>query len=318
MHRVPVIATVALATALLTVGQAFGGSRIRNRPSCAREYMILGPGAASERRFRASLQCLINAARRSERLPALRGSRPLTRVATAQSNAFARTGRGSHGPSLAAIGQRFRKAGYRPAAYDEAFDVLPSGATPYWFLSSLLSQRRTCSQILDPRFRDIGIDSTGVLGGGDKLNPFVFTLALELGRRAGQGQPSARTAPAASCPHRIPAPVVEGFPVKYASITAHDTGTISYNLKCQARVPCTLSAALTLPGAKASATVAAPVTIPAGKEAALTFSFTPGQVAREEQGNSPGNPPIVDLTEHVSAPVVYTRTIEALLPSATN
>jgi hypothetical protein len=55
--------------------------------------------------------------------------------------------------------------------------------------------------------------------------PFTFTLAMEFGLRAGQHQPSSNTHVAASCPHNIPAPVVIGLPVKFASAPAPSGGT---------------------------------------------------------------------------------------------
>jgi hypothetical protein len=42
-------------------------------------------------------------------------------VAQAQSDKFQKSGSGSHGKTLAEIGKRFEKKGYKPAAYNEAF-----------------------------------------------------------------------------------------------------------------------------------------------------------------------------------------------------
>jgi Cysteine-rich secretory protein family len=130
--------------------------------------------------FRAALLCLINEARASQKLPALKRSAELERVAQAQSNTFARTGSASHGSSLSDIAARFAKVGYHSAAYDEAFDDLDEGATPYLFLSHMLGRASIpCSEIFDPRFRDVGIGATVAPVGVD-------TLALEFGaaRRA--------------------------------------------------------------------------------------------------------------------------------------
>src|SRR5262249_8049863 len=157
--------------------------------TCANSYEFFAHGAGSVTDFRASLLCLINEARKSQHLPPLKRSAQLERVAQAQSNKFARTGSGSHGKSLSGIAGPLVKAGYHPAAYNEGFDVLDEGAAPYLFLASILGRSGVpCSEILDPRFRDLGIGATVATAGVD-------TLALELGLRAGQRQPSENTRP---------------------------------------------------------------------------------------------------------------------------
>ena len=121
-------------------------------------------------------------ARASQKLPPLKRSAQLERAGQAQSNSFARTGSGSHGSSLSDIAARFIKVGYHPAAYDEAFDDLAEGATPYLFLYHMLGHASIpCSEIFDPRFRAVGIGAT-VAGVG------IDTLALEFGLRVGQRQ----------------------------------------------------------------------------------------------------------------------------------
>jgi hypothetical protein len=131
--------------------------------------------------------------------------------------------------------------------------------------------------------------------------PFIFTLAMEFGLRAGQSQPSHNTHAAATCPHDIPAPVVTGLPVKYASTPAPSGGTVGVGLKCLAKVPCTLTATMTLPDAKATATTPSPVSIPAGKSRVISFTFTPAQVQQEIQSENP----IATIVEHNTAPVQY-------------
>jgi uncharacterized protein YkwD len=313
--RIPTAAVVALAvalSALLGAGSALGGPSIHPAPACPNGYMILGPSAASERQFQTAMLCLVNAVRKAERLPALRLSKPLGEVAVAQSDKFARTGSGSHGSSITDIAKRFVAKGYHPAAYDEGFDDLPSGATPYWFVSHMLSKRHLpCTQIFDPRFRDFGVASTGVVSPITKM-PVIFTLAMEFGLRAGQHQPSSNTHVAASCPHNIPAPVVTGLPVKYASTPAPSGGTVGIGLKCAAKVPCTLTATMTLPDAKATATTTSPVTIPAGKSQTISFTFMPTQVQQELSSNMP----IATVVEHNTAPVQYDNKISEILPAS--
>jgi hypothetical protein len=70
---------VSLAT-LIWAGAAFGGSRIGSVASCPNSYMILGPGAASEKQFQAAMLCLVNAVRKAEKLPALKLATPLDEV----------------------------------------------------------------------------------------------------------------------------------------------------------------------------------------------------------------------------------------------
>jgi len=291
---------VSLAT-LIWAGAALGGSRIRSLASCPNSYMILGPGAASEKQFQAAMLCLVNAVRKAEKLPALKLATPLDEVAVAQSNKFARTGTASHGKSITDIAKRFVAKGYHPAAYDEGFDFLLSpGATPYWFLSDMLSKRGLpCTQIFDPRFRDFGVATTG---------EGPSTLAMEFGLRAGQHQPSSNTRVAASCPHNIPAPVVTGLPVSGQS-SAINGATISIVLKCDAKVPCTVTGTATLPDAKATATTPGPVTIPAHKSGTVAFTFTLAQLQQEEKSKA-----VCDVQLHITAPIVYDDKTEMFLP----
>jgi Cysteine-rich secretory protein family len=295
---------------LAWAGTAFGGSRIHSVSSCPNSYVMLGPSAAAEKQFQATMLCLVNAVRTAEKLPALKLSKPLDEVANAQSDKFAQTGGASHGSSITDIAKRFEAKGYRPAAYDEGFDDLPTGATPYWFVSHMLSRHGLpCTQIFDPRFRDFGVASTGVVNRGSPL-PFIFTLAMEFGRRAGQRQPSSNTHVAGTCPHNIPAPVVTGLPVKFASTPAPSGGTVGIRLSCNAKLPCTLTATMTLPDAKASATTPSAVTIPAHKALTISFTFTPAQV-QQEQGSKL---PIATLVEHNTAPLAYENKISEILP----
>ena len=305
-----IVAVLVVSLAMLAwAGSALGGSRIRSVSSCPNSYMILGPSTASETQFQAAMLCVVNAVRKAEKLPALKLSKPLDEVAVAQSDKFARTGSGSHGSSITDIAKRFVAKGYHPAAYDEGFDDLPAGATPYWFVSHMLSKHGLpCTQILDPRFRDFGVASTGVVS-PDTETPLIFTLAMEFGLRAGQHQPSSNTHAAASCPHNIPAPVVTGLPLTFSSAPPPSGGTVSVGLKCVAKVPCTLTATATLPDAKASITTPSPVTIPAGKSMTIPFVFTPAQVQQELRASMP----LVSVAEHITAPVQWQNTIAVVL-----
>ena len=171
--RFSIAAALAALALAIFAAVAEGGGRISKLGSCANAYEFFAHGTGSVTDFRAALLCLINEARASQKLPPLKRSAQLERVGQAQSNTFARTGSGSHGSSLSDIAARFIKVGYHPAAYDEAFDDLAEGATPYLFLSHMLGHASIpCSEIFDPRFRDVGIGATVASAGID-------TLALE-------------------------------------------------------------------------------------------------------------------------------------------
>jgi hypothetical protein len=296
------VASVAVALTVFTAA-AHGGARIGRLGTCSNSYEFFAHGTGSVTDFRASLLCLINEARKSQHLPPLKRSAQLERVAQAQSNKFARTGSASHGHSLSDIAARFVKAGYHPAAYDEGFDVLGEGATPYLFLSSILGRAGVpCSEILDPRFRDVGIGAT-VAGAG------VDTLALELGLRVGQRSPSGNTRPSASCPHKPPAPFVTGMPVVPGASTPTAAGdTVNLRLRCTARVACTLTSTLTLPDARASAD-SGTVKIAAGAVKSISYTFTADAVRAEQAARNPS----VSLSIKVTAPVPYSGTISGPL-----
>jgi uncharacterized protein YkwD len=305
MRRLRIGIAAALAALALAVFAAVaeGGSPTGKLGSCVNSYEFFARGTGSVKDFRAALLCLINEARASQKLPALKRSARLERVAQAQSNTFARTGSGSHGNSLSDIAARFEQVGYRPAAYDEAFDDLDEGATPYLFLSHMLGGASIpCSEIFDPRFRDVGIGAT-VAGVG------VDTLALEFGLRAGQRQPSNNARPSQTCPHKTPAPIVSGMPVVGARPAPTANGsTISLGLHCTARVSCALTSTLTLPDAHASADSGS-VTIPAGASKTVTYTFTQAAVTAELAAANPN----VSLSIDVTAPVAYAGTISGPL-----
>jgi uncharacterized protein YkwD len=299
--------SIATAVAALALGlfatAAEGGARTGKLGTCANSYEFFAHGTGSVKDFRAALLCLISEARASQKLPALKRSAQLERVAQAQSNKFARTGSGSHGTSLSDIAARFVKVGYHPAAYDEAFDDLSEGATPYLFLSHMLAKASIpCSEIFDPRFRDIGIGATVAAAGVD-------TLALEFGLRAGRRQPSNNTRPSETCPHKTPAPIVSGMPVVPASPPPAANGSsVTLGLRCTARVPCVLTSTLMLPDAQSSADGGS-VTIPAGASKTITYTFSETAVATELAAANPS----VSLSLDVTAPAPYAGTISGPL-----
>jgi hypothetical protein len=126
-------------------------------------------------------------------------------VGQGQSDRFARTGSGSHGTSLTDITRRFAKKGYKAAAYNEGFAFLQTLASPYALLADMVGHAGVpCTEIFDPRWRDVGIGVSSADGGG------ITTLALEFGRRVGTSRPSTNTKAAATCGHKVPAPIAQG------------------------------------------------------------------------------------------------------------
>jgi uncharacterized protein YkwD len=298
---IPVVLVLALGVA----APARAGAPITARPTCAHSYLYALPGA-SRSDYRAALVCLVNAARKAEHLPALKRSSKLEAVAQAQSDKFAATGSANHGTSLTDITKRFARHGYRAAAYNEGFSVLDGAASPYAFLAEVVARAGVpCTEVFDPRFRDIGLGVSSAAGGS------VTTLAIELGRKVGTSQPSSNTKAAATCGHKVPAPVVAGPVVDGAGPpTATDT-TVTVSLRCRAKLACAFTASAELPHAKAQA---APqqLTIAAGQTQSVSFTFDASALSAERAAAQPA----VGVRLGVTAPAEYTDTMTAALPAA--
>ncbi|MCW2993083.1 MAG: hypothetical protein JWQ18_578 [Conexibacter sp.] len=279
------------------------GAPIARAPVCENGYLYFIPPAARAD-FRAALLCLLNGARKAQGLPALRRAGPLETVGQAQSDKFAATGSGSHGKSLTDITKRFAKKGYEAAAYNEGFAVLDAGASPYAFLADMVKRAGVpCTEIFDPRFRDVGI---GVSSGGGGS---VTTLALEFGRKAGTGQPSPNTKAAATCGHRVPAPVATGPVVDGRGDPTSDATSVTAKLACTAHVACVLTATASLPDAKATSPVQQ-LTIAAGKTMDVVFPFDAAALSAAKSAAQPK----LSIALKVSAPAQYADTLTAPLP----
>ncbi|MCW2984710.1 MAG: hypothetical protein JWR63_2280 [Conexibacter sp.] len=281
------------------------GAPIAKAPVCENSYLYFIPPAARAD-FRAALLCLLNGARKAQGLPALRRAAPLETVGQSQSDKFAATGSGSHGKSLTDITKRFAKKGYKAAAYNEGFAVLDAGASPYAFLADMVKRAGVpCTEIFDPRFRDIGI---GVSAGGGGS---VTTLALELGRRVGTSQPSSKTKAAATCGHKVPAPVVEGPVIDGRGDPTSGATSVTASLACVAKAPCVFTAAASLPDAGATSP-AQQLTIAAGKTMDVVFPFDAAALTAARSAAQPK----VAIALAVSAPAQYADTLTAPLPAA--
>jgi uncharacterized protein YkwD len=274
----PVAALAALA---LVTPAAEAGAPIKKLPSCEHAYLFPFSEATPKADFRDGLLCLINAVRKSQHLPALKRNAKLESVAQAQSDKFQRTGSGSHGNTLAEIGKRFEKKGYKPAAYNEAFALANAPASPYGLLVAMMRTKTVpCTEILDPRFRDIGI---GFTTGG-----FVTTAALEFGLKRGAKQPSNDYSKALSCPHKVPAPLLTAPPIDGAEPLPMATGdTVRAGMRCIGKLDCEVSAEMTLDHAKATSKLPAGITIPAGQSVTLSFTFDPAAIQSELSAAQP-------------------------------
>src|SRR5690349_11598695 len=133
----------AIAVLATPLASAHAGAPIKKAPACPDAYVFYS--AQSLPQFRAAMLCLVNAVRKNQHLPALKRDAKLESVAQSQSK-----GNGGHGKTLAEIGKRFEKKGYKPAAYNEAFTFLdkPAAPTPYGFLAEAMAHRTVpCSEI---------------------------------------------------------------------------------------------------------------------------------------------------------------------------
>jgi hypothetical protein len=290
-------AAVLVCLALLIPAAADAGAPIKKRPDCPHAYVFPFSNATPKADFRAGMLCLINAVRKSQHLPALKRDARLESVAQSQSDKFARTGSGSHGRTLAEIGKRFERKGYKPAAYNEAFAFVSAPGSPYGLLVAMMRQKSVpCSEILDPRFRDVGVGTSTDPAG------FTTTLALEFGLKRDAKQPSNDYSKALSCPHKVPAPLLTAPPIDGADPLPTASGdTVTAGLRCIGSRDCELTAELTLDHAKATSKLAAPVTIPAGQSVTVSFAFDPAAIQSELASQQPA----VTLRFTVSKPEAY-------------
>jgi uncharacterized protein YkwD len=297
-------ALVITAALGLAASPALGGARINKLVPCANAYAYFtSPDAKSN--FRDGVLCLINAIRKSQHLPALKRDARLESVAQVQATKFARTGHGSHGKTLAEIGKRFDKKGYHPAAYDEAF--MFGAPDPYTELADAMGSRLQCSQILDPRFRDVGI-------GVDRN--LLTTVAVEFGLKRGAKQPSTDYKRAASCPHALPKPVYKDPPVQFHGDPQSDGSTVKLPLACEGPADCVITKVVaTLVHVNKSVTLP-DQTLAAGNVTTIEASeFAPADVQAEMAGDWF---PRVIVSFSVTKPMVYKDVLEQYLVKPQN
>src|SRR6478609_709232 len=104
MRRLPAVTLLVALAACASAADA--GTPVKRLPPCSDSYLFVTETTPAPR-FEAALLCLVNAARRTQHLPALHSNSALASVAQSQSDKFAQTGSASHGTTLADIGKRF-------------------------------------------------------------------------------------------------------------------------------------------------------------------------------------------------------------------
>jgi uncharacterized protein YkwD len=115
--------------------------------------------------------CLVNWARRQDRLVVLRQPRPLQRAAVLKGKRIASCGAISHAPCGSDQAASLRAAGYRYATFGENLLVGSWGqVAPRDVVAAWLASPTHRANILRPRFRDLGaalVRAPGLLGDGD-------------------------------------------------------------------------------------------------------------------------------------------------------
>ena len=201
MRRMLLVA--ALAT-LAAAAPAHAGSSIKTVPSC--DGQLADYSAKARADFREALLCILNSARKTYGLPALKRSAALEKAAQGHAASEAKHDYVSHtGRDGSSIASRIARRGYRAAAYNEALAGRGRPDDPYSYAGNLLGfGGHPCSAVFDPRFRDIGI---GIERLGSGPVPVQFRpsfLVIDFGLRKGSKAPSTKTTTAKSCPHKLP------------------------------------------------------------------------------------------------------------------
>ncbi|HEX8206506.1 MAG TPA: CAP domain-containing protein [Solirubrobacteraceae bacterium] len=264
--------------------QALAGKAVK-AGDCPGQHV---PAAVQDRvDFRAALLCGINAARSQQGLPALKRSPALEKAAQGHAADEAKRRFANHNsPGGSTIASRIKRRGYRAAAYNEALGLDVDSSSAYTLLREMVDERsHPCTAIFDPRFRDAGIGID--IGGAPRGAPFkVAYLVIDFGLRAGRSQPSRKTGPARTCPHKLPPPPFTGSPVVPAGAPATGQDRITVNARCTASVACAGSVTVRLPNAGVTS---APVEfrIPARGTAAIVVPVDSAAIDRELASASP-------------------------------
>jgi uncharacterized protein YkwD len=180
----------AIAVVALLVAPAAGASagRARGCPNANRRAT-----ASDGRAMRAAVLCLVNQQRTSRHLPPLRANARLDRSAQGWSRHMVAARVFMHGNP----GARINAAGYRWQAYGE--NIATGYATPHAVVSGWMHSTGHCHNILDPRFRDLGI---GVVA--RPVRPFGSagaTWTEDFGLAQGARAPSRNFVPRNGCPY---------------------------------------------------------------------------------------------------------------------
>jgi uncharacterized protein YkwD len=150
--------------------------------------------ASNAAAMRTAVLCLVNRQRTSRHLPPLHSSARLNHSAQGWTRHMVAVGVFSHGANFAG---RISAAGYHWSVAGE--NIATGYATPRAVVTGWMHSRGHCHNILDPRFRDLGVGVVArpVRPYGSGGATWTQDFALALGARA----PSGNFRPAAGCPY---------------------------------------------------------------------------------------------------------------------
>jgi uncharacterized protein YkwD len=177
----------AVGVALLVPAAASAG-RARGCPNANRRATVTDAGP-----MRAAVLCLVNQQRTSRHLPPLRANARLDHSAQAWTRHMVAARVFMHGNP----GARISAAGYRWQAYGE--NIATGYATPRAVVSGWMHSTGHCQNILDPRFRDLGV---GVVARPvRRYGSAGATWTQDFGLAQGARPRSGNFRPSAGCPY---------------------------------------------------------------------------------------------------------------------
>jgi uncharacterized protein YkwD len=197
-HAARARAVAGLAALLIPVapasGEALHRARHRSGGNTACLNTTTRAASAPRRAIRAAVLCLVNQERAAHGLPRLRASSALTRSAQSWSDEMVAHETFSHGSDATA---RIARAGYHWATAGE--NIASGFATARAVMRAWMSDTGHCQNILNPKFRDIGIGINGhSMVGGPRG---AATWTQDFGLRLSEAPRSSNWGPAIGCPY---------------------------------------------------------------------------------------------------------------------
>jgi uncharacterized protein YkwD len=184
--RAAAVAAVVIASLwVISVAVARG-------PGCARAHTRIA--ATSRAALQRAVVCLIDQQRRERGLPGLREDARLNRSAQGWTNTMISRRNFSHGADFAA---RISAAGFHWSTAGE--NIATGFSTPAAVVRGWMASTGHCQNILNPRFRDVGVGVSrravpGYASGGG-------TWTEDFGLPLGQSPASGNWGPAQGCPY---------------------------------------------------------------------------------------------------------------------